>query len=73
MFENTNTNLEKLDSNDGEEELQENCDNDDVSNRLHRDDQTLDNLLQTLGSENKDSFNFTVRVRKTKYLNEKND
>jgi hypothetical protein len=60
FFLNFETNLEKLDSDDGEEELQKNCDNDDVSDRLHRDDQTLDYLLQTLGSKNKAANEYLI-------------
>ena len=44
--------LEQLDADDGEEEDEEQGDNDNVADRLHRDDQTLDHLLQTLGSVN---------------------
>ena len=40
--------LEQLDADDGEEEDEEQSDNDNVADRLHRDDQTLDHLLQTL-------------------------
>lgn len=39
-------NLEELDSNYGKHELEEACNKDDISNRLHRNDHTLNHVLQ---------------------------
>ena len=44
--------LEELDPDDGEEEHEEKGDDHNVVDGLHRNDQTLNHLLQTLGSKN---------------------
>ena len=44
--------LEQLNSYNCKQELQENSYNDDITDRLHRHNQTLDNLLQPLSSTN---------------------
>ena len=44
------TNLEKLDSNDREHELEQKCDQDDVLDGGDRDNDSLDNSFESLGS-----------------------